>query len=173
MLTFGGHQSVKRAHLPSCRDFPSPQATAEHLWGMGWGCRPRPHSRGGPGRPCSNMLFRKLVELVGLCLVCVRHKHTASVIDASLLFATVGFRMKLYLVENEAFLKSPRGIFSLCANSPFVQRELCGFLADTVGNTSVNSIHSCEAETCTALQHSPGNWSLHTVLRVVFGSQVI
>lgn len=42
------------------------------------------------------------------------------VIDASLLSATSGFRMKLYLVENQAFLTSPEGIFSLCANSPFV-----------------------------------------------------
>lgn len=67
------------------------------------------------------------------------------VIDASLLSATSWFCMKLHLVENQAFLTSPEGIFSLCANSPFMQREFCGFLADT-GGKHLSEHHSLPAK---------------------------
>lgn len=118
--------------------------------GSGGGvCRLRPHSRARSGRPCSNTPFLELVGLVVSHLVCTTQAYSKfsfnDVVDASLLSAMSGFRMKLYLVENQAFLTSPEGIFSLCANSPFMQREFCGFLADTCGK-HLSEHHSLPAK---------------------------
>lgn len=75
------------------------------------------------GRPCSNMPFLKLVGLLVPCLFEAQAYSKFSfngVTMPACLSATLGFYIKLYLVENQAFLKSPGGVFSLCANIPFL-----------------------------------------------------